>query len=344
MRDLEFAFEQAPWEAALAVLRPGDALSAVRFLTLLEGEPDSAVEDALAAMEEKHIDLDVTALPKDPGSGQMAARLAMEARLDLGAGIPEVLEAEDPLRIYLEEVAATPMVLIEPEALAQRSLAGDESAQAMLANCYLSRVTSLSMEYTGRGVLLLDLIQEGSLGLWQGIQCYRGGEFDAHGVWWIRQYMARAVTLQARESGVGRRLGKSVEDYQAADKRLLTTLGRNPALEEIAQELGVTTEEAEALEDTLRSARRMADIKKEPEPQEEAQAVEDTAYFQSRQRIGSLLSSLDGTDAEILRLRFGLEGGLPLTPQQAGAKLGLPAQEILEREKAALKKLRQQET
>lgn len=341
MKELEFAFEQAPWEAAISAMRPGDSLSAVRFLTLLEGEPDSAVEDALAALEERHIALDIRRLPKDSGSGQMAPRLALEEGLDLGAGIPEVLEEGDPLRIYLEEVAAMPMVLITPETLAQRSLAGDENARQMLANCYLSRVIALSMEYTGRGVLLLDLIQEGSLGLWQGIGCYRGGGFDAHGVWWIRQYMARAVVLQARESGVGQRLGKSVADYQAADRRLLTTLGRNPAMEEIAQELGITAEEAEVLEDTLRAARRMADIKKEPESQEENQAVEDTAYFRSRQRIAELLSALDGTDAEILRLRFGLEGGLPLTPEQVGAKLGLPAREILEREKAALSKLRQ---
>lgn len=343
MKDLEFTFEQSSWEATIANLRRGSSLSALRFLALTETESDETAEDALAELEDKGITLDITALPRDPEAGQMEKRLALEERLVREGGLPGALEAGDPLRIYLEEVAATPVVLLEPEVLAKRCLAGDERAQAMLVNSCLSRVIAVAGEYTGRGVLLLDLIQEGSLGLWQGILRYQGGDFTEQADWWTRQYMAKAVTLQARAGGIGQRLRKGVADYQAADKRLLTELGRNPTLEEIAGELGILPEEAAIFAETLASARRMERVKKEPEPQEEDQAVEDTAYFRSRQRIAELLADLEDTDAEILRLRFGLEGGLPLSPEQVGAKLGIPAGDVLNRETAVLAKLRQRE-
>ena len=182
------------------------------------------------------------------------------------------------------------------------------------------------------------------MGLWQGILNYTGGDFDSHIDWWIDQYLAKAVTLQARENGVGQKMRKALEDYRAVDKRLLTQLGRNPTLEEIALEMGVSPEDAEVYQEMLRTASILEKAKQptqEPRPEDE-QAVEDTAYFQSRQRVGELLSTLTEQEAQVLNLRFGLEGGLPATPQETASKLGITADAVVQIETEALKKLRTQ--
>jgi len=216
-----------------------------------------------------------------------------------------------------------------------------------LTNLGLSRVIELAREYVGYGVLLLDLIQEGSLGLWQAIRNYRYGGYDAHRDRWIRFYMAKAVTLQARQSGVGRKMRTALEDYKAVDERLLADLGRNPTLEEIALELHMSPEEAAAVRKMLEDARILARVKRPPVDEEEEkeaqeQAVEDTALFQMRQRISDLLSGLEEQDQKLLTLRFGLEGGRPLSPEEAGRKLGLTPEEVVAKEAAALMKLRNQ--
>ena len=213
-----------------------------------------------------------------------------------------------------------------------------------LTNLMLSRVLERAYEMVGRGVLLLDLIQEGSLGLWQAILNYDGGDFEAHCDWHIRWDVARVVTMQARNNGVGQKMRQAMEDYRSVDERLLSELGRNPTIEEIAEELHMTVEEAAAVAKMLDTARTLAQAKKPAEPEEEdpedQQAVEDTAYFQMRQRISELLSNLDEADAKLLTLRFGLEGGKPLSPEDTGKKLGLTPEEVVAKEAAALAKLR----
>ena len=214
-----------------------------------------------------------------------------------------------------------------------------------LTNLGLSRVVELAAEFTGYGVLLLDLIQEGSLGLWQAIRNYHRGEYAAHRDRWIRFYMAKAVTLQARQGGVGQRMRTALEDYRAVDERLLGELGRNPTLEEIALELHMKVEEADTVRKMLEDARVLAKAKQpavdeEEEKEAQEQAVEDTAMFQMRQRILDLLSGLSEADQKLLTLRFGLEGDKPLPPEEAGRQLGLTPEEVVAREAAALAKLR----
>ena len=208
-------------------------------------------------------------------------------------------------------------------------------------------MVELACELTGRGVLLLDLIQEGSLGLWQGILHYTGGNFAAHRDWWIRQSLAKAIFLQARSGDLGQKLRQGMEDYRDVDQRLLTELGRNPTLEEIAEAMHITNQEAAVYADmmTMARTRQQVDAIMEPqeaEPEEEDQAVENTAYFQMRQRITDLLSSLNPEDAKLLTLRFGLEGSLPMSPEDTGKQLGLTAQEVVAREANALAKLRRE--
>ena len=339
-----FSFEESPWEIFLRKLEYGGRISAVRFLTLLEGEGEDMVEAALQTLEERSVTLDVTDLPKTAASGELGKRLDLEEKLARRGSLTEGLSAEDPLRVYLEELAGIP-ACGDVNVLAMEVLEGSDSAQNMLVNLSLSRVVELAGEHTGHGVLLMDLIQEGSMGLWQGILAYCGGAFEEYRDWWIRQYMAKAVALQARENGVGAKMRKALEDYSAADRRLLTELGRNPTLEEIALELNMTPEGAYVIQEMLRSARTVEKAKAAQAPQEETEDdtrhVEDTAYFQMRQRISEMLSALTPQEAELLTLRFGLEGGLPLDPAKAGEKLGLTAGEVVKMEAAALAKMRQ---
>ncbi len=343
MNELEFSFEQSPWEAFLMQKGMGATISAVTMLSLLEEGDEQQVEDALADLETASMILDISGLPKIGAAGEAAVRLRQEMqmakeRLDL-----ELLDAADPLRLYLEEVAAMP-AWGEEGLLAKECAKGNEKAMEQLTNLGLSRVVELAKEHVGYGVLLLDLIQEGSLGLWQAVRNYRYGDYAAHRDRWIRFYMAKAVTLQARSNGVGQKMRRALEDYREVDERLLADLGRNPTLEEIAWELHMKPEEAAAVKKMLEDARLLAMAKKPEETEEEKeaeeQAVEDTALFQMRQRILDLLSGLNEADQKLLTLRFGLEGGKPLSPEETGRRLGLTAQEVVEREAAALAKLR----
>lgn len=337
-----FTFEQTPWELTLAKLRKGDMLSAARFLTLLEDADEEETENVFLDLEEKEISLDITGLPVDTGVGETALRLRLEAQLTESGKLPEGLEENDPLRLYLQEVESLSGEDISSliEACAQN----DERVYARLVNGMLSRVMSAAKNAAGKGVFLLDLMQEGSLGLWQGILSYTGGDFYRHCDWWIGFYIAKTIVMQAKTRGIGQKLRKQAEEYAQADHRLLTQLGRNPTLEEIAAELQISPETAMILDGTVQSARMAAQVEsqraaQEPQP-EDQQAVEDTAYFQTRQRILELLSNLDEVDATLLTYRYGLEGGLPMSPTQAGEKLGLTAEEVVKREALALAKLR----
>jgi len=343
MNDLEFSFEISPWEEYLDSVT--DTASAMTLLTLMEGQSEEDFEDVLNELEQRAIMLDISDLPKPMLTGEAAVRLRQEEQLAAkGLKIAD-LEANDPLRLYLEEVAMTP-AFGDERLLAEQSAAGDENAQLALTNLGLSRVIELAKAYTGHGVLLLDLIQEGSLGLWQSVQNYAMGDYTAHRDWWIRFYLAKAVTLQARESGVGQKMRSALEDYKSVDERLLAELGRNPSIEEIAEAMHISADAADTVAKMVENARRLQQAKREPDPEEEKeaenQAVEDTAYFQTRQRVNEMLSGLDETEARIISLRFGLEGGLPLSPEQTGRKLGLTPDEVAAKEAAAMIKMRKQ--
>lgn len=341
MNQWDISFEKPAWETALETLRPGDSLSAAKFLALLETEPDDVVEEALQVLEEQNILLDVSQLPEDFGAGETALRLRREQQLVSQNALLTNLEENAPLRLYLEELSEIPAAG-DPQVLAEKFLAGEETAAPLLTNAMLGSVVELAFSHVGRGVLLMDLIQEGSLGLWQAITAYRGGDFTAHCQRSISMAMAKAVILQARASGIGKRMRALMEDYQSVDEQLLSQLGRNPTEEEIAEKLHLSLQETGFVKEMLDAARMMARSapEEEPEDAQEDLAVEDTAYFQMRQRIQELLSSLSETDVQILSLRFGLDGKLPMTPEQTGKAVGLTPEEVVAREAAALAKLR----
>lgn len=345
MNTLDFSFEETALESFVNSLKSGASVPAERFLAIAEGEEEEIFEAALNTMENRGILLDISDLPRPSGTGEAALRLRQEEQLVRKGLKTEDLEETDPLRLYLEEIAFTPAAG-DPQVLAEQSAAGDEAAMVRLTNLCLSRVIELAKAHTGRGVLILDLIQEGSLGLWQAIRSWREGNFEDYADRWIQLYMARAITLQARNNGVGQKLRTAMEDYRAMDEQLLSELGRNPTVEEVAQRLHLTAENAATVRDMLENARTLAQVKRVPDPEEDKQAqeqaVEDTAYFQMRQRIAELLSELDSQEAELLTLRYGLEGAAPMSQEETGRCLGLTPDEVLTREAAALAKLRHQ--
>ena len=342
MIDMDISFGDSPWEAWMDRKRYGDSLSAAQLLTFLEEETEEGVEEAFAALEDRGLKLDVTTLPSRQFVGQAALRLRQEEQMAKENMALKDLGPNDPLRLYLEEIASLPPAE-ETEELLRQAADGDKKAQEILTGAGLRRVAEIAKEFTGYGVLLMDLIQEGSMGLWKVVSGFSGGNYPSVRDDAIRQAMARAVTLQARESGVGRKMRQALEDYRAVDQRLLAELGRNPTLEEIAQELHMTPEDAATVKRNLDDARILAQAtapKEEAEPEEEDQAVEDTAYFQMRQRITELLSILPEEDARLLSLRFGLDKELPLSPEDTGKRMGLTPQEVVAREAAALARLR----
>ena len=342
MIDMDISFGDSPWEAWMNRKKHGDSLSAAQLLTFLEEETEEGVEDAFAALEDRGLKLDVTTLPSRQFVGQAALRLRQEEQMAKENMALQDLGPNDPLRLYLEEIASLPPAE-ESEELLRQAADGDEKAQEILTGAGLRRVAEIAKEFTGYGVLLMDLIQEGSMGLWKVVSGFSGGDYPSLRDDAIRQAMARAVTLQARESGVGRKMRQALEDYRAVDQRLLAELGRNPTLEEIAQELHMTPEDAATVKRNLDDARILAQAtapKEVAEPEEENQAVEDTAYFQMRQRITELLSVLPEEDARLLSLRFGLDKELPLSPEDTGKRMGLTPQEVVAREAAALARLR----
>ncbi len=341
--NLEITFEEPAWARTLTALEYGRSIKAVPFLTLMEGEDEDALEEAFRLLEEGRNTLDASDLPGVSYTGEAARRLREEAELVRSGALLSRLEESDPLRLYLEELAAIP-ACGDVQLLAEGLLRG-EDVQIQLTNLCLSRVVELAGVHAGRGVLLLDLIQEASVGLWEAILHYEGGDFEAHRDWWINQFLSRALVLQARSSGLGQKLRQAAEDYRMVDERLLMELGRNATLAEIAAELHITVEETEAVRKMLENARRMGrqQLKDEPEEidPEEEQPVEDTAYYQTRERVDSLMSGLSKLELQVVNLRYGLDGKAPQTAAEVGKKLGLTISQVVEIETAALSIMRQ---
>lgn len=325
---MNFILDQRPWEMALGELAENETLSALKILALLEEADEEETEEFLDALAQKHITIDVAVLPKTAG-GEAAARLQQEEKLARRGNLISGLEENDPLRLYLEEIAVlpeTPAPGMDREAF---------------TDAMLNRTAQLAENYVGMGVLLLDLIQEANLGLWQGIQF--GGLDEEVCAWWSNHYLCRAVLQQAKASGVGQKMRNAMEDYRSVDERLLAELGRNPTMEEMAEGLHMTLSETEAVAEMLENAKmlnRAKQPRQETLPEEDDQAVEDTAYFQMRQRILELLSVLDEGEKTLLTLRYGLEGGLPMKPEQVAQKLNMTVEQVVAAEAAALSKLR----
>lgn len=339
----DFVFEQAPWEAYLRSCKNGSVISGWNLISMLEDEEDDAVEDAFSILTVKKLQLDLSGLPQMSAGSNTAQRLQQEREYVTGGLKTALMEETDPLRLYLEEIAAAPACGDE-KLLAEQLSSGDQRAAQRLTELGLSRVVEIAAEYAGQAVLLLDLIQEGNIGLWEAISGYRGGDYVAQRDEAIRSSVLKAIVLQARSNGISQKMKKALQDYRAADQHLLTKLGRNPGLEEIAQEMHISLEQAQTIEKTMADILLLQKAEKLAAPKEETAEdelpVEDTAYFQMRQRISEMLSVLDEQEARILTMRFGLEKGLPMSTEEVAKALGITTAAVTACETAALSKLR----
>lgn len=333
---MNFVLDRQPWDVLLDEIKGNETVSALQLLTALEQADEEETELFLDDLAEKRVCIDLQALPKLPGNSASAARLQFEEKVAKQGLDLKSFEENDPLRLYLEELQSIPE---------QQSILTPKTPEEkrQFTDAMLHKTAELAREYVGMGVLLLDLIQEANLGLWQGIQTFEEGDILAHCQWWSRHYLDRCVLMQAKAAGVGQKLRQAMEDYRSVDERLLTELGRNPTPEEMADAMHMSLQETEAVAEMIQNARLLYRVKT-PEPadipQEEDQAVEDTAYFQMRQRIAELLSALPEDDAKLLSLRYGLEGGVPLQPEQVAQRLGITVADVTAREAAALAQLR----
>ena len=339
----DFVFEQAPWEAYLRSCKNGSVISGGNLISMLEDEEDDAVEDAFSILTVKKLQLDLSGLPQMSAGSNTAQRLQQEREYVTGGLKTALMEETDPLRLYLEEIAAAPACGDE-KLLAEQLSSGDQRAAQRLTELGLSRVVGIAAEYAGQAVLLLDLIQEGNIGLWEAISGYRGGDYAAQRDEAIRSSVLKAIVLQVRSNGISQKMKKALQDYRAADQHLLTKLGRNPGLEEIAQEMHISLEQAQTIEKTMADILLLQKAEKLAAPKEETAEdelpVEDTAYFQMRQRISEMLSVLDEQEARILTMRFGLEKGLPMSAEEVAKALGITTAAVTACETAALSKLR----
>ena len=339
----DFVFEQAPWEAYLRSCKNGSMISGWNLISMLEDEEDDAVEDAFSILTVKKLQLDLSGLPQMSAGSNTAQRLQQEREYVTGGLKTALMEETDPLRLYLEEIAAAP-ARGDEKLLAEQLSSGDQRAAQRLTELGLSRVVEIAAEYAGQAVLLLDLIQEGNIGLWEAISGYRDGDYAAQRDEAIRSSVLKAIVLQARSNGISQKMKKALQDYRAADQHLLTKLGRNPGLEEIAQEMHISLEQAQTIEKTMADILLLQKAEKLAAPKEETAEdelpVEDTAYFQMRQRISEMMSVLDEQEARILTMRFGLEKGLPMSAEEVAKALGITTAAVTACETAALSKLR----
>ena len=340
-------FGDHPVDALLDELQPGQHIPASQLLTALDDESEESVLQLLEALEQKGICVVLDHIPVFSADTAEAVRLRREAQLVKEGRLESALEETDPLRLYLEELAVIPVSADLPameQALYKANQTGDTQIHERVFQRCISRVVELAKTYVGKGVLLADLIQEASLGLWGELPLYTDGDLEQYTDDVIHKYLIRAVICQAHAGGVGQKLRQALEDYRSVDEQLLTDLGRNPTREEIAQAMHMDAEQVAVVADMVENARMLNRVKNPEQtrqmPEEEDQSVEDTAYFQMRQRITELLSGLPEREGKLLTLRYGLEGGAPLTAEQTGLRLGMTAEEVVAAEAAALAQLR----
>lgn len=342
---MEFAFEKSPIERLREAIAANGSISALECLEMIEELSEEEAEEALYALAECSDKIDVSHIPQYERDENTARRLKLEDKLAKSGDLMTGLDENDPLRLFLEELAAIPPA--DENALLAQYIAGNEDITRQLAECSLGRVVERACRMTGHGVLLLDLIQEGCMGLWQGIMKYSGGDYEAYICGCIDRCLKTAVLMQAHTDDVIYKARQGMEDFRDADQQLLAELGRNPTVEEIAEAIHCTPEEAAVYAEMLNQAklRQQVDQLRQPKEQtsDDEQSVENTAYFQMRQRILDMLSVLNEREAKLLTLRFGLEGGMPMDAAQVGQAMGLTPDEVTKMEAAALQKLRQEQ-
>ncbi|WP_170007698.1 RNA polymerase sigma factor RpoD [Bacillus fonticola] len=286
----------------------------------------------------------------DPNINQ----LAKTEEFDLNdLSVPPGVKINDPVRMYLKEIGRVDLLSAQEEInLAQRIEQGDEEAKRRLAEANLRLVVSIAKRYVGRGMLFLDLIQEGNMGLIKAVEKFdyrKGYKFSTYATWWIRQAITRAIADQARTIRIPVHMVETINKLIRVQRQLLQDLGREPSPEEIAEDMDLTPEKVrEILKIAQEPVSLETPIGEEDdshlgdfiEDQEATSPSDHAAYELLKEQLEDVLDTLTDREENVLRLRFGLDDGRTRTLEEVGKVFGVTRERIRQIEAKALRKLR----
>ena len=307
--------------------------SGVDVLRISEGAPDELMLDDELEME-----------PLDDGEIELE-------QIDLS--VPEGISIEDPIRMYLKEIGKVPLLTAEEEIeLAQRMEQGDEAAKKRLAEANLRLVVSIAKRYVGRGMLFLDLIQEGNLGLIKAVEKFdyrKGYKFSTYATWWIRQAITRAIADQARTIRIPVHMVETINKLIRVSRQLLQELGREPTPEEIAEEMDISVDRVREIMKISQEPVSLETPIGEEEDSHLGDFIQDdnvpvpadaAAFTLLKEQLNEVLSTLTEREQKVLRLRFGLDDGRGRTLEEVGKEFNVTRERIRQIEAKALRKLR----
>ena len=319
-----------------------DALVGKGIEVVFESEPDD-----LELMEIEDEDVD------DPEVEAVIADNPGAKEIDLEATISKSIAVDDPVRMYLKEIGKVPLLTAQEEIeLAKRMEAGDEYAKQKLCEANLRLVVSIAKKYVGRGMLFLDLIQEGNLGLIKAVDKFdwtKGYKFSTYATWWIRQAITRSIADQARTIRIPVHMVETINKLIRVSRQLLQEEGREPTPDEIAAEMGISVEKVrEILKIAQEPVSLETPIGEEEDshlgdfiPDDDAPAPAEAAAFSMlKEQLVDVLGTLTEREQKVLKLRFGLEDGRARTLEEVGKKFDVTRERIRQIEAKALRKLR----
>ncbi|WP_315266109.1 RNA polymerase sigma factor RpoD [Selenomonas noxia] len=339
----------------------GDTLTCSELVEALEQQ--MMTPDAMDMLYQRLIDGNVE-IVDDTEAGEMIGEEPADLEEDLDKddaelgletelSVPEGVAVDDPVRMYLKEIGRVPLLTADEEIeLARRMEAGDESARHRLEEANLRLVVSIAKRYVGRGMLFLDLIQEGNLGLLKAVEKFdysKGYKFSTYATWWIRQAITRAIADQARTIRIPVHMVETINKYIRISRQLLQDLGRDPTAEEVAKEMGLSTLRVREIMKIAQEPVSLETPIGEEEDSHLGDFIEDEAALDPadaasvmllKEQITEVLQTLAPREAEVLRLRFGLEDGRSRTLEEVGQSFGVTRERIRQIEAKALRKLR----
>ena len=277
-----------------------------------------------------------------------------EVELDkIDLSVPEGVSIEDPVRMYLKEIGKVPLLSAEEEIeLAKRMENGDEDAKKRLAEANLRLVVSIAKRYVGRGMLFLDLIQEGNLGLIKAVEKFeyrKGYKFSTYATWWIRQAITRAIADQARTIRIPVHMVETINKLIRVSRQLLQELGREPTPEEIAEEMDMSVDRVREILKISQEPVSLETPIGEEEDSHLGDFIQDdnvpvpadaAAFTLLKEQLVEVLGTLTEREQKVLRLRFGLDDGRARTLEEVGKEFNVTRERIRQIEAKALRKLR----